>query len=198
VDAFEHTGLGTAPGYPEDILARLRERNTALFWTPTISPLYVMSYTGEVFPERLDDPRWREYLPKAMADEIRQSLSHIPALPYYALFPSRIPLLPHKFEQLRETGVRLLIGTDAGIPSMFHGDATWREMAKWQELGVPAMQIIQAATLWPARALRVQDDLGTLAAGRLADIIAVRGDPLTDMRSMRDVEVVVQGGRRVK
>jgi imidazolonepropionase-like amidohydrolase len=71
-------------------------------------------------------------------------------------------------------------------------------MAKWQELGVPAMQIIQAATLWPARALRVQDDLGTLAAGRLADIIAVRGDPLTDMLSMRDVEVVVQDGRRVK
>jgi imidazolonepropionase-like amidohydrolase len=198
VDDFQHTGLGTAPGYPEDILAQLRERNTTLYWTPTISPLYVMLYTGEVFPERLDDPRWREHMSKAMADEIRQSLSHIPALPYYALFPSRIPLLPHKFEQLRETGVRLLIGTDAGIPSMFHGDATWREMAKWQDLGVPAMQIIQAATLWPARALRVDNDLGTLAAGRLADIIAVRGDPLTDMRSMRDVEVVVQGGKRVK
>jgi imidazolonepropionase-like amidohydrolase len=198
VDGFEHTGLGTAPGYPEDILAALRERNTALYWTPTISPLYVMQYTGDVFPERLDDPRWREFMPRAMADEIRASLSHIAALPYYALFPSRIPLLPHKFNQLRETGVRLLIGTDAGIPSMFHNDATWREMTKFVELGVPAMQVIQAATLWPARALRVDRDLGTLAAGRLADIIAVRGDPLTDMRAMRDVEIVVKGGRRVK
>jgi len=198
VDGFEHTGLGTAPAYPEDILAALRERNTALWWTPTISPLYVMQHTGEVFPERLDDPRWREFMPRAMADEIRRSLSHIPALSYYALFPSRIPLLPHKFAQLRETGVRLLIGTDAGIPSMFHNDATWREMAKWVDLGVPAMQVIQAATLWPARALRVDRDLGTLAAGRLADIIAVRGDPLTDMRAMRDVEIVVQGGVRVK
>lgn len=198
VDNFEHTGLGTAPGYPEDILAQLRERNTALYWTPTISPLYVMQYTGEVFPERLDDPRWREGMPDAMADEIRRSLEHIPALPYYALFPSRIPLLPHKFNQLRETGVRLLIGTDAGIPSMFHNDATWREMLKWTELGVPPMQVIQAATLWPARFLRVEEDLGTLAPGRIADVIAVRGDPLTDMRAMRDVGVVVKGGRQVR
>jgi hypothetical protein len=198
VDGFEHTGLGTAPGYPEDILQRLRERNTAIYWTPTISPLYVMQYTGEIFPERLDDPGWRAFMPAAMADEIRRSLAHIPALPYYALFPSRIPLLPHKFNQLRETGVRLLIGTDAGIPSMFHGDATWREMAKWVELGVAPMQVIQAATLWPARALRVDRDLGTLSAGRIADIIAVRGDPLTDMRVMRDVNLVVKNGQRVR
>ena len=198
VDNFEHTGLGTAPGYPEDILAALRERNTALYWTPTIAPLYVMQYTGEVFPERLDDPRWREGMPREMADEIRRSLSHIPSLPYYALFPSRIPILPQKFTQLRETGVRLMIGTDAGIPSMFHNDATWREMAKWVELGVAPMQVIQAATLWPARFLRVDRDLGTLAAGRLADIIAVRGDPLSDMRAMRDVEIVLKDGKRVK
>ena len=198
VDDFEHTGLGTAPAYPDDILAALRERNTSLYWTPTISPLYVMRYTAEIFPERLDDPAWREGMPAEMATEIRTSLAHIPELPYYALFPSRIPLLPRKFQQLRETGVRLLIGTDAGIPSMFHSDATWREMAKWVELGVPPMEVIQAATLWPARALRVEQDLGTLARGRLADIIAVRGDPLTDMGVLRDVSFIIKGGRQVK
>ncbi|MEO7965200.1 MAG: amidohydrolase family protein, partial [Gemmatimonadaceae bacterium] len=42
VDDFEHTGLGTAPGYPEDILQKLRERNSGLYWTPTISPLYTL------------------------------------------------------------------------------------------------------------------------------------------------------------
>ena len=110
VDNFEHTGLGTAPGYPEDVLVGLRERNTAVYWTPTISPLLVMQYTGEVFPERLDDPSWHEGMPTEMANEIRESLRRIPHLPYYALFPSRIPLLPHKFQQIRETGVRLLIG----------------------------------------------------------------------------------------
>jgi imidazolonepropionase-like amidohydrolase len=198
VDNFEHTGLGTAPGFPDDVLQGLRERNGSLYWTPTISPLYTMYWTGQYFPERLDDPAWREGMPDDMAAEIRRSLDDIPHLPYYALFPSRIPLLPRKFAQLRETGVRMLIGTDAGIPSNFHNDATWREMAKWVELGVPAMETIQAATLWPARALRAEDRIGVLAPGRYADIVAVRGDPLTDMSVMRDVTMVVKGGRRVK
>jgi imidazolonepropionase-like amidohydrolase len=198
VDNFEHTGLGTAPGYPEDIVQRLRERNSSLYWTPTISPLYTMYQTGQFFPERLDDPAWRDGMPDEMAREIRKSLDAIPHLPYYALFPSRIPLLPHKFRQLRETGVRMLIGTDAGIPSNFHNDATWREMVKWHELGVPAMEIIQAATLWPARALRAEDRIGVLAPGRYADIVAVRGDPMTDMTVMRDVRIVIKGGQRVR
>jgi imidazolonepropionase-like amidohydrolase len=198
VDNFEHTGLGTAPGYPEDILQGLRERNTALYWTPTISPLYTMYQTGQFFPERLDDPSWRDGMPSDMAAEIRRSLDAIPHLPYFALFPSRIPLLPDKFRQLRSTGIRLLIGTDAGIPANFHNDATWREMVKWADLGVPAMEIIQAATLWPARALRAEDRIGVLAPGRYADIIAVRGDPLSDMTVMRDVRVVIKGGSRVR
>jgi imidazolonepropionase-like amidohydrolase len=198
VDGFEHTGLGTAPGYPEDVLAQLRERNAALYWTPTVSPLYAMYESGTTFPERLDDPAWREGMPAEMAIEIRRSLTHVSRLPYYALFPSRIPLLPQKFAQLRATGVRLMIGTDAGIPTMFHNDATWREMVQWAEFGVPAMEIIQAATLWPARFLRAEDRVGALAPGRLADVIAVRGNPLADMRAMRDVRVVVQGGRQVK
>ena len=197
MDNFEHTGLGTGPGYADDVLQALGERNTGLYWTPTISPLYVMQHTGEVFPERLDDPAWRAHMPRDMADEVRASLEYIPRLPYYALFPSRIPLLPHKFRQIRDTGVRLLIGTDSGIPSMFHTDSTWREMALWVELGVPPMQVLQAATLWPGRFFG-RDDIGNLKPGALADVIAVRGDPLTDMTVLRDVDVIVKGGRVVR
>jgi len=193
VDNFEHTGLGTAPGYADDVLEALGERNTGIFWTPTISPLYLLRYTGEAFPERLDDPAWRAHMPVDMADEIRASLEHIPRLPYYALFPSRIPILPRKFEQIRSTGARLLIGTDSGIPATFHTDSTWREMVKWVELGVSPMEVIQAATLWPGRFFG-RDDLGNLKPGALADVIAVRGDPLTDMGVLRRVDVVVKGG----
>ena len=198
VDNFEHTGLGTAPAYPDDVLAGLRERNASLYWTPTISPLFVMHHTAEQFPERLDDPRWREGMPGEMAAEIRRSLASVRELPYYALVPSRLPHANRKFQQLRETGVRLLVGTDAGIPTMFHGDATWREMAHWARAGVPPMEVIQAATLWPARFLKVEDRLGTLTPGKLADVIAVRGDPLTDMSVLRDVTLVLKGGRRVR
>ena len=198
VDNFEHTGLGTAPGFADDVMQKLRERNSGLYWTPTISPLYTMYFTGSLFPERIDDPAWHEFMPEEMWKEIRASLSNIPQLPYYALFPSRIPLLPAKFAQLRQTGVRMMIGTDAGIPSMFHNDATWREMVKWVELGVSPMETIQSATLWPARFLKGEANFGVLAPGRFADIILVRGDPLSDMSVMRDVKIVIQNGKRVK
>jgi len=198
VDNFEHTGLGTAPGYPEDVLEGLRERNSSLYWTPTISPLLTMRYTGEIFPERLDDPRWRQGMPADLANEIRGSLGKITQLPYYALFPSRIPKLRTKFDQLRETGVTLMIGTDSGIPTMFHNDSTWREMALWVEFGVPPMQVIQAATLWPSRFLGAEADIGVLAVGRYADLIAVRGDPLHDMRVLEDIDMVFKGGERVR
>ena len=198
VDNFEHTGLGTAPGYPDDVLADLRERNADLYWTPTISPLLVLEYTAERHPARINAPHWQNDLPDQMAKEIRESLSDIRGLPYYAHFPRRIPHLERKFNQLRETGVQLLIGTDSGIPSMFHTDSVWREMALWVDLGVPAMEVIQAATLWPARFLGVEDELGTLAPGKLADIVAVEGNPLEHMSLMSQVRVVVKGGERIR
>src|SRR5688572_8180575 len=63
VDCFEHTGLATGPGYPEDILAGLRKRNNTLYWCPTIEGLFLADYTARVFPERLYDPAWRAGLP---------------------------------------------------------------------------------------------------------------------------------------
>lgn len=198
VDNFEHTGLGTAPEYPADVLAGMRKRNATLYWTPTIAPLYLFAYTADEFPERLDDPAWQDGLAADVVRDIRSSLADFAHLPYFALVRRRIPTLAHKFSQIRSTGVTLLIGTDAGIPGNFHTDATWRELATWVELGVSPMEAIQGATYWPARFLRREGDLGVLAAGRYADVIAVRGDVLRDITLLQSVDVVIKGGVRVK
>jgi amidohydrolase family protein len=198
VDCFEHTGLGTEPGYPEDILEGLRRRNATLYWTPTIGPLYLFPYTADSFPERLDDPAWREGVPPDIARDIGRSLERFAALPYFALVRRRIPTLANKFAELRSTGVTLLAGTDAGIPGNFHSDATWRELATWVKLGMSPMDAIQGATRWPARFLKHESDLGTIASGRYADIIAVRGDVLHNIELLERVDIVIKGGVRVK
>ena len=198
VDCFEHTGLGTEPGYPEDILDGLRRRNAALYWTPTIAPLFLFQYTADSFPERLDDPAWQEGLAPDVARDITRSLQGYAALPYFLLTRRRIPTLAHKFEQLRSTGVTMLIGTDAGTPGNFHSDATWRELATWVRLGATPMEAILSATRWPARFLKKEQDLGTLALGRYADVIAVRGDVLHDIELLQHVDIVIKGGVRVK
>ncbi|PYP45346.1 MAG: Xaa-Pro dipeptidase, partial [Gemmatimonadetes bacterium] len=198
VDCFEHTGLGTEPGYPDDILEGLRRRNATLYWTPTIAPLFLYQYTADSFPERLDDTAWQEGLAPDVVQDIRRSLAGYVALPYFLLTRRRIPTLAHKFEQLRSTGVTMLIGTDAGTPGNFHSDATWHELATWVRLGATPMEAIQGATRWPARFLKREQDLGTLSPGRHADIIAVRGDVLHNIELLQHVDIVIKGGARVK
>jgi imidazolonepropionase-like amidohydrolase len=198
IDCFEHTGLATEPGYPEDILAGIRKRNNTLYWTPTIEGLFLADYTARQFPERLDDPVLQRDLPKEIALDIRRSLASITSLDYFTLTFRRIPTLKKKFEQLRETGVTMLIGTDSGIPGNFHTDSTWRELDTWVRLGATPMQAIAAATRWPARFLKKEKELGTLAKGRYADVIAVRGDVLTHVDLLREPTIVIKGGVRVR
>ena len=198
VDCFEHTGLATEPGYPDDILAAIRKRNNTLYWCPTIEGLFLADYTARVFPERLDDPAWRQGVPKDIADDIRQSLRNVTALDYFTLTFRRLPTLAKKFQQLRESGVTMMVGTDSGIPGNFHTDSTWRELDTWVRLGMTPMQAIAGATRWPARFLKKEKELGTLAPGRLADVIAVRGDVLTHVDLLQRVDVVVKNGVRVK
>ncbi len=76
VDDFEHTGLATEPGYPEDILAGLRKRNASLYWCPTIEGLYLADYTARVFPERLDDPEWQRDMPTGDGEGHPRLLRH--------------------------------------------------------------------------------------------------------------------------
>ncbi len=198
VDGFEHTGLATEPEYPQDIIDGLKKRNQTLFWCPTVSPLFLTNYTAQVFPERLDDPLWQEGLPKDIVKDIRDSLKNITHLDYFTLTFRRIPTLQRKFQQLRETGVTLMVGTDSGIPANFHSDSTWRELDTWVKFGMTPMQAIGAATRWPARFLKQEKNLGTLAAGRMADVIAVRGDVLSNVTLLQNVPIVIKGGVRVK
>jgi imidazolonepropionase-like amidohydrolase len=203
VDNFEHTGLAAAPEYPEDIIAAIRERaaNMALgplFWTPTIEGLFNYEYIRDN-PEHLDDTAWHEGLPRAIVDDIRTSLAHPERLDYFRATPSRRPTLARKFNQLREAGVTLLIGTDSGIPMKFHSGSTWRELDAWVNLlGVDAMTTIRAATYWPAVAMRKEREVGTISPGKYADVIAVRGDVLRYINLLQRVDVVVKRGTRYK
>lgn len=203
VDCFEHTGLAAAPEYPPDVIAALRERTAnmaagPLFWTPTIEGLYNFPYTVKNH-EFIDGSDWHEGLPPAIVADIRQSLAHPERISYFQQTPQRWPTLQRKFQQLRENGVQLLIGTDSGIPMKFHSGSTWNELDVWvNRLGVPAIDAIRAATYWPAVAMKADKDYGTVTEGKYADIIAVKGDVLKQVALLQRVDIVVKHGRRVK
>ena len=96
--------------------------------------------------------------------------------------------------QALAAGVKVVAGTDAG--GYVHGDNA-REVELLVERGMSNMQAIQAATGWAAECVRLAKDIGTVQAGKLADLLVLDGDPLTDISVLRDqnrFKLVIKGG----
>ena len=202
VDCFEHTGLAMAPEYPEDVLNMIKERtansNTKLFWTPTVEGLWNYDYVRD-HPEKLDDPSWKVGLPDNIVADIKESLKYPGRLSYFQVTAYRKPTLKKKFQQLKEAGVVMMIGTDSGIPMKFHSQSTWNELDIWvREMGVDPLLAIKAATYWPSVFQGVDDKVGTISEGKIADIIAVKGDVLRYINLLQRVDMVIKKGKRVK
>ncbi len=202
-DNFEHTGLSSAPAYPDDVMEMIKERTAQmnlgpLYWTPTVEGLYNYEYVRDN-PEKLDNDCWHDGLPQDIIEDIEKSIVHPGRLPYFQLTPSRKPTLETKVKQLIDAGVVLLIGTDSGIPMKFHCQSTWNELDVWvNEFGIDPMYAIKAATYWPAKMMGVEDKYGTISEGKYADIIAVDGDVLRWINLLSDVDMVIKHGKRVK
>jgi imidazolonepropionase-like amidohydrolase len=99
------------------------------------------------------------------------------------------------FRAAHAAGVKMLFGTDGGVYP--NGDNA-RQFAKMVEWGMTPMEAIQAATKSAAEALDKTADLGAIAPGRYADLIAVDGDPLRDVALLEHVAIVMKGGTLVK
>ncbi|MGF1558694.1 MAG: amidohydrolase family protein [Flavobacteriaceae bacterium] len=202
-DCFEHTGLSSAPRYPDDIMTMIKERTAdmsqgPLFWCPTVEGLYNYEYMRDN-PEKLDNDSWHRGLPDSVIVDIKNSIKHPDRLPYFQLTPSRRPTLETKVKQLLDAGVVLLIGTDSGIPMKFHSQSTWNELDVWvNEFGIDPMYAIRAATYWPALWMGVADEVGTVTPGKYADIIAVDGDVLRYISLLQNVGMVIKHGTRYK
>ena len=203
IDCFEHTGLSSAPRYPDDVIEKIKERTAdmsqgPLFWCPTVEGLYNYEYVRDN-REKLDNDSWHLGLPDSVVTDIKNSIAHPDRLPYFQLTPSRRPTLKTKIRQLLDAGVVLMIGTDSGIPMKFHSQSTWNELDVWvNEFGIDPMYAIRGATYWPALWMGVADEVGTVTPGKYADIIAVKGDVLRYISLLQDVDMVIKHGKRYK
>jgi imidazolonepropionase-like amidohydrolase len=99
------------------------------------------------------------------------------------------------FAQAYRKGVKIAFGTDAGV--FPHGE-NYREFIYMTEVGMPNLEAIQTATLNAALLLGIEKDLGTLESGKIADIIAVSGNPDQDITVMKDVIFVMKEGKIFK
>ena len=195
--------LGTIPGagpYPAEMMQAITGRLTQagarpLAWTPAISALLNLE-SLRVNDEPLDDPRATEQLPELVAADVKGSLAGLSGgLPE----PGAAPGLCEKLRQLDEAKVLLLLGSGAGEPGHLHSRATWQEIDFWvRDCGLPAVRAIRAATHDAATAMGVGHESGAISPGKIADVIAVRGDVLRNTGLLQSVDVVIKRGRRVR
>ena len=95
------------------------------------------------------------------------------------------------FRKALEAGVTLMFGTDLGVLPHHLGAKQFAEMVKH---GMDPMHVIQSATSIPANHMGMESDVGALTAGRYADIVAVRGNPVDDITLLQNVSFVIKGG----
>ncbi len=99
--------------------------------------------------------------------------------------------------RLHAAGARLISGSDAGVTLTPFEDFAYNLTTLVEQVGLTPHQAMQTATVYAAEALR-RDDLGALAPGRAADLLAVRGNPLEHIHALFDVALVVARGRPVR
>lgn len=102
--------------------------------------------------------------------------------------------MAENLKRLRDAGVTVAMGTDAGNPFTFHGPAVYAEMEAMQRAGLTPMQVLTDSTRGGAMAMRREKDLGTLEKGKVADLLILDADPAIDIANMRRIRQVMRGG----
>lgn len=105
------------------------------------------------------------------------------------------PQIQNTFGVAYKRGVKIAFGTDAGV--FYHGD-NGKEFIYMTEAGMPIMEAIQSATVTNASIIGMSEQIGTIEAGKFADIVAVDGNPTSDVTAMTRVTFVMKGGKVVR
>ncbi|HZF40754.1 MAG TPA: amidohydrolase family protein, partial [Blastocatellia bacterium] len=109
----------------------------------------------------------------------------------------RWTVLQNNTAALRRAGITFGVGTDSGVTGTHHGWATLRELQLLVAGGLTPIEAITAATGAAARAIKVDGERGTIAQGKLADLILVEGEPHKDIRDIEKIKRVFLGGREI-
>jgi len=107
----------------------------------------------------------------------------------------QVRIAAQNLKRLSAAGVAIAAGTDAGNIGTLHGPSIFRELRLMAEAGLTPKEVLASATAGGARVMGREKDLGTVAPGRLADLVVLDRDPLADVANLEAIHRVVKGGR---
>ena len=188
-------GVTHIPGdsYEEETIQLMLRQGT------TVAPMLVQKKKGLVFSEDselFEDPFVRQVLGQEV-DELKEALAQTT--------PEALGRMSQGYQQgkenvlrLKNAGVRLAVGTDSNTSFAPVGLITHKEVETLVEAGLSPMEALVAGTRGSAEWAGVSDRLGTLEAGKLADMLILEENPLDNIRNTRKIAKVILGGRVVE
>ncbi|MFQ5957794.1 MAG: amidohydrolase family protein [Alphaproteobacteria bacterium] len=192
VDVLAHSVTDRTLDHP--FIAMLKNRDVVYVTTLVVGERYHNVLSGAA---DLSDVERRLGDPEAIASFADASAVPAGALPAWVRPGSAPPDDGIAFANLRSlaaAGVTIAAGSDAGNIGTLHGPALHRELAAMAGAGLSPMQVIVAATRGGAKAMGRAAELGTIEAGKHADLVVLDADPLADIRNTQAIHRVVKGG----
>jgi imidazolonepropionase-like amidohydrolase len=180
--------------------------------TENLAPLYAKfvrngTYVTPTFTAQVEVAMWpthavpgdslAHYLPKSVRDYVAQIFPMPDSIPPNADSVGRA-MLEKRMRQvavMQGAGVHILTGTDAPLRNSPPGFGLHEEMTLLARGGMSPFDVLRSATLEPARYFGMLDSLGTIAAGKLADLVLLDANPLENIRNTRRISAVVANGR---
>jgi imidazolonepropionase-like amidohydrolase len=107
---------------------------------------------------------------------------------------AKIPVMAGNLARVFAAGIPVAMGTDAGNIGTLHVVSVAEEMGAMADAGLPARAVLASATIVPARMVGRDKDLGSIAPGKVADLVLLRDDPRRDVRAVATVDAVIRGG----
>ena len=154
-------------------------------------------YAGQRAPY-LDDPFFTSQLPASVVETLgsAQFQAQQAANPELPRWRPALRMAQQNLKTLHDAGVKIGFGSDSGPSGRFEGYLEHREMALMAEAGLTPMQIIQIASKNSAEILGIDRDYGTIAPGKVAELLVLGANPLDDISNTRSLEEVWQQGKR--
>ncbi len=200
VDVIAHGCLEPLTGNTMDII---KKKN--IFVAPTLRVFMALTEGKTILQELETTSMFKERLTQPVMDDLRAYAKEYEASQFvpHAIKGIKKELAPvgtknsmKNLKTLFDKGAPIALGTDSAYCFNFHG-SPYKEMELMVKAGLTPMDVIVAATQNSARAAGIEKMTGTLEPGKMADILVVNGDPLKDIRSIKNVELVFRNGKEV-
>jgi imidazolonepropionase-like amidohydrolase len=186
IDVLAH-GVGDAP-VDDELIALLKKSGTG--YVSTLA-------TYEPRTGRSPSPRLLAVLSPADREFVQRTSKRLDPVSSVAPIMRRWHFLQENISRLSAAGIPIGVGTDAGVEATYHGWSTLHEMELMVSSGLTPMQAIVAATATSARLIGEDKDRGTIAPGKIADLLLINGSPDQDIEEIENTSAVFLGGQQL-